>query len=683
LTKEATLLDGEGSVGTTFELTTNEDSGAAFTGTDKDDTFDAPAKMLTAVLTNTLQNVDNLNGGGGTDTLNVTLAETVAVATALTSIETINVRFANKTAGLDLSNATGVTSVNVAGSTTVGTVTELGTISTLSVKNQTQNIGFDDSTATTLALTFDTVGNFTTPTQVLVDLGATAASKATVLNIMSTNSNVEILDTKGADVATSATIAATGTNSIELSDGDASITTLTVTGTGSVALNNTTLAALKTLTATDNSGGVAAEVDATAVTVNTGAGSDFIEYTAALDATAKVALAGGSDTFMLGAASAKGALVDGGAGADTDTLAITNGAWLDANAKATYLSFENLEIGGGTGKYTMSNLTTLTSVTVGAALTGASDILDAAAGTTLTVNSYRADLNLGKNLTYDLKDDTALTDTVSLTLNGDDSKANSTDDGEITVTSFVADGIETFNIVSSISNIDSDKKVTDYEHIITAMDGDAVTTINVSGNAALDLSGLAATTVTKIDAHTMTGALDVDASNSVQAVEFLGGTGNDDYTGTNQGDTINADAGADAITLDITFASVDTLIVAAGDSLLNAKADGHDVITNFGTAAGAGALDIIDLGAFGFTGTQSSALASKGALANSVVDGTTLTQADFFLSGAVDRGVAIGTNGGSTYVFIDVNKDGDFTAADDIMIELAAVIDVTLSNFGF
>ena len=77
-----------------------------------------------------------------------------------------------------------------------------------------------------------------------------------------------------------------------------------------------------------------------------------------------------------------------------------------------------------------------------------------------------------------------------------------------------------------------------------------------------------------------------------------------------------------------------------------------------------GALDIIDLGSFGFTGTQKSALGNLGALANSAVDGSTLSSTGFFTVGGVTRGVAIGTNGGNTWVFVDADKDGRLTPAE-------------------
>jgi hypothetical protein len=184
-----------------------------------------------------------------------------------------------------------------------------------------------------------------------------------------------------------------------------------------------------------------------------------------------------------------------------------------------------------------------------------------------------------------------------------------------------------------------------------------------------------------------TGGITFDASGQAQSVVFLGAAGADNYTGSSHGDTIRAGGGPDTLTLTnagglATAGKADTLVLAAADSRLTTSANGHDLVNNFGTAAGGGALDVIDLGAFGFTGQQASALANKGALPAAVVDGSMLMQSGFFISG-VARGVAIGTNGGDTFVFVDVDKDASFNAATDLFLQLNGVTDLTLANFGF
>lgn len=658
----------DNATGNLFTLTIGEDSGATFVGGNGSDTFNAPIVQNNAgnpIVS--LESFDSLDGGAGTDTLNVTLAGAAAPAPVLKNIENVNVRFTGSDT-LNLANTTGVTTVTAGSSTTIGTVSNVGAIANLAVASQTQNVTFTGNTAKSQGLSFNAVTNTTT-----LDTGATS------LNVTTNASTVTIAGLASAETLS---IAATGANKLDLSATAGAVKTATVTGEGTVNVSAVTLAALTTLTATANTGGVTAKVDDTAVTINTGAGKDSITYTAAIAATAKVNLGAGDDTFAIAAATGAGATVAGGEG--TDTLVVTNGAWLDAAAAKVYSGFETLGIAGGTGTYNMDNLPGLTAVSLAAtALAGAATISNAVAGTTVSVASKAGtDLAAG-TLTYALKDATGTSDAATLTLSAADTGSNGTAEGQVTVASYTAADIETVNIVSNITGVDALLKNTDYTNTITALVIDDATTLNVSGSANLEVTGVTATALTKVDASTMTGGLAIDVSAVGQAVEFLGSAAADEYTSTLAGDTINAGAGADVITLDGTNAASDTLIFEAGDSVLNAAANGHDVINDFGTAVGAGALDIIDLGAFGFSGQQSSALASKGALAATVVDGTVLSQTDFFLSGGVDRGVAIGTEGGDTWVFVDINEDGNFTAADDLVIQLVGVTDVSLNNFGF
>ncbi|SNX60732.1 hypothetical protein SAMN06296273_2203 [Nitrosomonas ureae] len=656
--------------GSGFSLIVGEDS---LTGTSGDDVFTALAVQdNTGGVVNSLESIDRLDGGTGTDTLTATLIANAAPS--LTSVENIIARFGGAVT-LDLANSTGVQAVTVQSSTAAGTVSNIGDAATLGVRNQVQDVTFSGNTATTQNLNLDTVGNFTTPTQNTVTLD----TGATTLNLSVNNANAVIATL--ASVKT-LNVAARGTNEIAQGSG-AATTTATITGTGSVELQDA-FTVLTTLDATGNSGGVTATVDATAVTVNGGSGNDNIVYTEAVGATAAVALGAGDDRFAITAASTAGATVDAGDG--NDTFAVTDGAFLDADAQDIYSNFETLEIGdtvtatGGTGTYDMDNLPGLGAVTIGTALAGAVIIDNAVADTTVTINAEEAtDLTLGQNLDYVLATATGSSDDVALTLNGlDGDDDGAAGEGQITVDQFTANDIESFTIASNIGGIDPDFENTDYTNTISALIGDAVETLTFSGNANLVVTALTAAEVNTIDASAMTGALTIDASGA-SGVEFLGGSANDVYTGTADGDTITGNGGGDDIALGA--GSVDTLILnAAGDSLLNADLDGHDQITGFGVA---GQLDVIDVGIFGFTGQQASALANKGALAASIVDGSTTSITDFFASGGVDRGVAIGTNGGNTYAFIDANKDGNFTSGEDAVVELTGVVGVTLANFGF
>lgn len=324
-------------------LTAGSDTGAAFTGGAGNDTYTSNVVQDgNGNLTDTLQGVDQLNGGGGIDTLNVTTKGNVAKITpSLTSIEVVNLRATTGAVELDLSASTGVTAVNVNNSSSVATVSSLGAAS-FGVANQNQNASLKGSTASALALNFDTVGTKTA--NITVDIAAGTANAATSFVVNAKDAYVTLAETTASAATTSATVAATGANKIAFAAADlASLKTLTVTGAGTADFTGGALTALTTLTAGD--GGVkvtGTSTTATALTATTGAGADTLVFnganvksistgagndavtlnTGALAATATVSLGDGNDTVtLLGAASAAGATIDGGAG--TDTFATT------------------------------------------------------------------------------------------------------------------------------------------------------------------------------------------------------------------------------------------------------------------------------------------------------------------------------------------------------------------------
>lgn len=210
---------------------------------------------------------------------------------------------------------------------------------------------------------------------------------------------------------------------------------------------------------------------------------------------------------------------------------------------------------------------------------------------------------------------------------------------------------------------------------------DLLTDITVTGEGSVDLTDSFFSAVQRVDGTANLGGISVDASASIFSTDFVGSPAADHFTSSTSGGIITAGGGQDTITLsDQPFVFpffFDTLAYTAGDSILNADMTSHDIVNNFNI------LDRINLSAFGFTGQQASALADKGILTNSAVDGSTLFVPDFYSSDGVDRGVAIGINGNDSYVFVDANKDGDFNAASDLFIKLAGVGNVTLANFAF
>ncbi len=141
-------------------LTTSAD---ILTGTAGNDTFTANPSVVFAsngdqVVVDTFQIVDNINGGAGTDTLNITVANDKTTGKpTLVSIENVNVTF-NDDGLLDLGAATGVQTLTVHNSTDDAAIDGVGDIATLAVANQKKNVEISGQTATTLGLNLTNVG---------------------------------------------------------------------------------------------------------------------------------------------------------------------------------------------------------------------------------------------------------------------------------------------------------------------------------------------------------------------------------------------------------------------------------------------------------------------------------------------------------------------------------------------
>ena len=706
------ILDGSGG-GDLFKLTVDEDSGAAFTGAAGNDTFDASAAQDGAGnLINTLQNVDAIDGAGGTgDTLNATLAEAGDVAAAIKNVENINVRFADASAALDLSNTSGANTLTIADSTTVGAIKNIGDVASLAVKNQKQDVNISGTagSATTVALALDTVG--TADTSINLDLGVTQASKATTANITANNAYVNVNSTNAGVIAT-ATIAATGENVLTFADSGATLTKVTITGSGSVDLMGAALAVATTFDASGSTGAVKAELtEATkAVTISTGSGNDTIDADAVATAGSSANLGAGNDTLFVGANLAafdKGA--NGGDG--TDIINITDGATLDATTSKYITNFETLDVSGGTGSYDVS-LNSFPTVqideAIAGALAGAVTFTNAPDTFTLNIASKAEDGDFAVGNTIDVvgKDyvgttakGTAESFTLVATLN--DGNKDDLADGNIDANTVTVAGVENVTVQADVGTLDGGAKALEAsKHTLTAsLVATEAETLTIKGGASVDLSGVTTIgVVTKINAAGSTGDVTIDFSTHAKSVAYTGSDGVDTYTASTKGDTIYTGKGADDVTFSAGNAAGavrDTFVLKAAtdsqitdtskDAKITLGADtGFDKVTNFDGSGDptpvANTSDRLDLTNFGFTGTQRGVVDVSGSV-TTTTDITSIT--DLFDSPAGDRGVAYATDGTDSYVFIDVNKDGNFTAADDTVIELAGVTTVseTMINF--
>ena len=700
--------------GQTFTLTIGEDR---FTGGAGNDTFNALAVEQQGATGSkaTLENFDILNGGEGTDTLNATLTDAGA-APVLQSIEVVNARFAGAQT-LNLTSATGVQSINVQTSTVAGTVDGVGAAANLAVKNQLVGATFDKSTAATLNLGLDTVG-VATAANVVVELGATKQASATTLNFTANNANATVQDTTGGLAAT-VTIAATGANRLNLADA-AVAKNVTITGTGSVDLIGsavTTLGtpftgALTTFNGSAAEGAIKADIQSTALaTVTTGKGADWIDMDTTVTAGTTVNLGAGNDTLLTGALLGNFAKVDGGEG--TDTINITDGSKLTAGTAKLITGFEVLDVSKGKGNYDVS-LNSFATVqideAVNGALAGAVDFKNAGDSFTLNVASNaktNADFAVANTITVTGKDyagttATADAETFTLVANMRDGNKDDGADGNINANTITVAGVEHLVVDSGVSTLDGGTKAQNAAlYTVTAkFVATEAETITVKGAGSVNLAG--ATTigvVTKVDATASTGNVTIDLSGHVKSVAYFGSEGIDVYKASKAGDNIYTGKSADQVTLTAgvrdTFvlkAATDSQIgdtdksgkiTIAGDEANAAAPVGFqqtiDTITGF-VSGGLATTDRLDVTNYAFAGAQRGVVDVSAIVTNA----TNLTSiADLFAAPAGDRGLAVSLIGGHTYVFIDANKDGNFTAADDSIIKLVGVAAVGETDINF
>lgn len=301
-------------------------------------------------------------------------------------------------------------------------------------------------------------------------------------------------DTKVTDLAITATVSDAENDDANVDAGAlADLANVTVAGAGEVALTVADGDKLKAVDATANTGGVAVDLsNAENAVFSGGAGDDTLTVTGS-----KVAhtLGAGDDTVVVGDAAfadlAKGFSVDGGEGTDTLQMSATLAGGFKTADVAT--NFEILQLDGGTGTVDMDNFGDIDHVAV------------AGMGGTLTLNNMDNGGLLeyvaapGNDVMVNVKGaDTGKTDVLNVTI---------ADDKEVTAGTLTVANVETINITADDTDLGEDDAPVQHSMTLTAA---AATTVNVSGDAELDLTLTGSDVITKIDASGNTGGLTVD-----------------------------------------------------------------------------------------------------------------------------------------------------------------------------
>lgn len=598
--------------GEVFTLTTGVDN---IVGTAGNDTINGVSDGTTGA---TLQSLDAIDGGAGTDTLTLTnvagTVDSAAIAAAsVKNVENLSILSGANGVTADVSKWAGLETVTVDNrASAANSITTDSNVKSVSVKGGTTAFVTDNGTATdatadTLtAVTLDGLsGGATVESDALtsltlnnlnsaVDVTAAAGTRAltvTLNNVGATGTAATVTDNEATTVtvnttgkasanvqlvATKATaLTVNADEAVSVSSLNVAAKTITIKGDSLVTIGTAvTAGSLESISSVDSTGGVTIGAAlGTAVSFTGGAGKDTIT----LGATTKAITTGaGDDNVTVGSSFGTGGSVDAGEGTDTLTMTAANAiaASSDTVFETKIAGFEKLSITGtATGSVNLANLDdinyvkidgtnkglTLTGLTSGATLEQAA--AGTAAVTTVAINAA----------------DTNTADVLNLLLT-----EGATGTGTVGFGSITANNVETIKITTD----DTATTATGNQLVGTLVDA-AATSISVAGDAGLDLT-FTGTKLTSFDASGVTkGAVTFTTGALEAAATIKGGA---------DGNTFNITAATKAVSV-TGGAKVDSITIGASGTANNqdntvATLDGGDNVTIIG-----GGKNTIDLGA--------------------------------------------------------------------------------------
>ncbi len=579
------------------------------TGTSGNDTIRAIVDADNANTNITLASTDAINGGAGTDTLEIVSIGAAAVVSAplfLNAVEKVSVKDTTVATGttVNLANATGLTEVINDGSLGAVTFDNIGSAA-VTVQNVTTAIGttFSRSAATPvtsdLSINLSNVGRAVTAADATaataVQMGALAsngatsvATKATInatgyVNVVSVALSNNTVDTLTVNAA-GTTIFGAAAAPADITGFDATkAATINVTGAGAVTLN-TLDAAVQTVNASAATGavtltgGVYGGTNATALAapglkLTGGAGNDSFTFNGV--GTAVVDMGAGNDTAVVGNGTlTAGASIRGGDGSDTVQLNVADINALEAQTaagtalRATISGFERLGVSGElTGAIHAARAGGYNHVVLNGAVDNgdggnvADQSVNISGLTTGATVEFRA-TGVNEDIAEVVMTDASLstTDSLNISLN-----ANLTAAAGTNSQATVKVGVAGINVVNVTAN-DRVNDVTDDDEPATGTAdngaGDGYTlalsntanlnTVTVAGTSYVSYATGAANALITVDASASTGNFTVDASGfaGTQRLEIKGSAGTNVITGSAAafGEKITGGARADVIT---------------------------------------------------------------------------------------------------------------------------------------
>ncbi len=665
----------------------------------------------------TLQAIDDIDGGAGTDTLQIIANGAAANSVTplfLKNVEKVSVKDVDAAAGttVNLVNATGVTEVindgsvgavvfqNIGaaavtvqdGKTAAATTTFLRGTSpvTADLTINLSNLGTVDVPGTTGVLAGAVASNDVNNAATSVTINATGTVRIASMNVTGdAGSATHKAQTLTINAAGSTNFGA-GITGFDTTKADK----IVVTGAGSVTLG-TLAGAVQTVDASANTGGVTLTgtvyggSDATAAAapglkITGGSGKDSITVTGV--ASAVVAAGAGDDTVNVSAGLVAGAKIDGGDGTDRIVVSAAQANLLDnQNAagtalRATLTGFEQLSVNtilGAADNFNINQAGGYNYLVVGGDVTGvATTVSGFTSGATVEFTRagvQTAALEIGVT-------DAALTSTDVLNL-----KLNANLAGSIGSEATYLAGITGINTVNVVANDARDNVVDNNNSAATADNGPDdgytlalsnaanLTNLNISGSSLVSYTLTAGTNALKtVDASASTGnaVIDVTAFAGTERVTVNGSQGQNTLTGSNTafGDALNGGAKNDSLTGN---QGADALKGNGGRDLFN--------FVNGDSLAVTGQFDkVADFGKVTVAGVANTTVTFQNVGAVGGADADLLNVADAGLALAAAKAItafdaaALGRVGGVT--------GSDVIVTDDIKIAVNAKGVVTLSG---
>ena len=510
------------------------------TGTANNDTITGIASSLSSERT--LDTTDVIDGGAGTDTMNITMNTSFAgfaTGAGVSNVENINLTNNTTIARtFDASGVTGATAYVIDAATAAVNLNDVLTVADVELKNQASST-FTMNFADVADDDTDVVGNDEDAMTLTLNANGTVEDTATDAvertEVTATINDIEEL-----------TLNLVGANVVALGSNDA--TTLAITGSGSLDMDTVSSA----LTSIDGSAATGSiTIDTTAVvtaaslgTVKTGAGNDVITID--------------SDDIKANAT------IAGGEGADKVIWTAGTGA----TTQVSMTGVETVEVGAVAGAETisMSNVTGVTTINALTAVDENVSFVNMAAQA-LTVNMKAANTNNMDTLAADAAGAATVNYTASAAVlaDGTDNTAALVNDLDLSLSKATSLTVNVGAYMDTDSDITAAKATSVALNIASGEDEDGVELTEFSGA----ITAALASSVNVNATGTFNGAITAATATSFTV----------EATGSVNGSTITAAAAtsAEITTGTTTSTATNTMTVTAGDLETLTANDGANV----------------------------------------------------------------------------------------------------------